>query len=329
MDRLDTMRIFLAAVDHGSLAGASRALSRSRAAVSRAIAALEAQAGAELLHRTTRALRLSETGERYATVCRRVLADLDAAEAELRDARAGPAGVLTVSAPPVLGNEILRPVLEAYLEAFPAVSARLLLLDRAVNAVEEGVDVALRVGVLPDSALVAARVGGGVRRVLVAAPRYLAGRPSIREPCDLLEHRIVAFSSFGPDSWAFSPPPGSTLPRRVQFKPRICVNTAEAAVASAVAGMGVTRLYSYHAAAAVAAGALQILLADAEPAPAPVHLLTPQGRSAAPKVRAFLDFAAPRLRAQFGRLAGESRALGEAVRPPHPRLAADRGVRLA
>jgi DNA-binding transcriptional LysR family regulator len=310
MDRIEAMRVFVAALDEGSLAGAGRRLGRSPAAVSRAIAFLERHVGAELLHRTTRSLRLSEAGERYAAACRRVLIDLEEADLCVLDERSAPRGTLTITAPPISGEEILRPVINAFLEAYPAVSVNLVLLDRHANLVEEGIDVALRVGQLPDSSMVAVRVGGDVKRVIVASPRYLAEHPRIVEPADLTKHLIVTTTHFGHDTWVFPPPPGGAVARSVQFKPRLVVNSVRAALASAVAGLGVTRLYTYHVAERVLDGSLRILLRDAEPAPLPVHLLTPQGRTSAPKVRAFLDFAAPRLRAEFARLSADAEVLG-------------------
>ena len=310
MDRIDAMKVFVAALDEGSLAGAARRLKRSPTAVSRALAFLEAHVGVELLHRTTRSLKLSEAGERYAAACRRVLTDLEEADMLAAGEHSAPRGMLTVSAPPISGEEVLRPILDDFLDAHPAVSVRLLLLDRPVNLVDEGVDIALRIGHLPDSSLIATRVGGEVRRVVVASPRYLASHPRIDEPADLAKHQIVAFTNFGLDSWNFTPATGSTIPRTVQFAPRFIVNSVRAAVASAIAGRGLVRLYSYHVADHVRDGRLQIVLADAEHPPLPVHLLTPQGRMSVPKVRAFVDFAAPRLRAEFARMAAEAGILG-------------------
>lgn len=310
MDRIDAMKVFVTALDEGSLAGAARRLKRSPTAVSRALAFLEAHVGVELLHRTTRSLKLSEAGERYAAACRRVLIDLEEADMAAAGERSAPRGLLTISAPPISGEEVLRPILDDFLDRYPAVSARLLLLDRQVNLIDEGVDVALRIGQLPDSSLIATRLGGDVRRVVVAAPRYLASHPRLDEPADLAKHQIVAFTNFGLDSWSFTPAPGSTIPRTVHFTPRLIVNSVRAAVASALAGRGLTRLYSYHVAQYVRDGRLKIVLADTEHPALPVHLLTPQGRLSVPKVRAFVDFAAPRLRSEFARMAAEAGTLG-------------------
>jgi DNA-binding transcriptional LysR family regulator len=311
MDRIEAMRVFVAVLDEGSLAAAGRKLRRSPAAVSRAIAFLEHHVGAELLHRTTRSIKLSEAGERYAAACRRVLIDLEEADMCAAGERSAPRGTLTISAPPISGEEILRPVIDAYLKAHPAVSVNLILIDRYANLVEEGIDVALRVAQLPDSSLVAVRVGGDVRRVVVASPRYLAGNPRILEPSDLTMHRIVTTTHFGHDAWVFPPPAGGSIPRSIHFKPRLVVNSVRAALASAVDGHGVTRLYTYHVAERVQDGSLKIILRDAEPTPLPVHLITPKGRTLTPKVRAFVDFAVPRLRAEFARLSAQADALND------------------
>ncbi|MBD9598055.1 MULTISPECIES: LysR family transcriptional regulator [unclassified Ensifer] len=309
MDRIDAMKVFVTAIDEGSLAGAARRLKRSPTAVSRALNLLEAHVGVELLHRTTRSLKLSEAGQRYAAACRRVLVDLEEADMLAGGERAAPRGTVTISSPPILGEEMLRPILDDFLNLYPAVSARLLLLDRFVNLVDEGVDIALRIGHLADSSLISTRIGGDIRRVVVASPRYLASHPRINEPADLAKHQIVAFTNFGLDSWAFTPAEGSLIPRTVQFTPRYIVNSVRAAVDSAVAGTGLTRLYSYHVARHVHDGQLKIVLADAEHPPMPVHLLAPQGRMSVPKVRAFADFALPRLRTEFARMAMEAGTL--------------------
>ena len=309
MDRIDAMRVFVTAVDEGSLAGASRVLRRSPTAVSRAIAFLEAHVGAELLHRTTRSIRLSEAGERYVAACRRILTDLEEADLLAGSERAAPRGTLHLSAPPISGERILRPIVDDFLTAHPLVSVRMLLLDRPVNLVDEGIDIALRVGQLRDSALIATRIGGDVRRVVVAAPRYLAEHPPIREVGDLAGHPIIAFTGFSSESWSFAPPPGSRVQRVFQFSPRLEANSLQASLASAAAGLGIARAYSYHVADHVRRGELEVILADAEPPPMPVHLLMPHNRAALSKVRAFVDFAAPRLRTEFARLAVDARVL--------------------
>jgi len=305
MDRIDAMKVFVAALDEGSLAGAARKLGKSPAAVSRAITFLEAHVGADLLHRTTRSLRLSEAGERYAAACRRILLDLDEADSVAAGERSAPRGTLAVTAPVAAGEDIVRPILDAFMDQYPDVSVRLHLLDRPANLVDEGIDVALRLAHLADSSLVAIRIGE-VRRVVAAAPRYLRQHPRIVKPDDLAAHQIIAMTHFGLDSWTFPPLPGSSVARSVPLTPRFIVNSIRGAVASAVEGRGVTRMFSYHVAPEVAAGQLEIVLAGDEHRPLPVHLVSPQGRLAVPKVRAFVDFAVPRLRPAFARLAGET-----------------------
>jgi DNA-binding transcriptional LysR family regulator len=205
------------------------------------------------------------------------------------------------------GEDLVRPILDAFMDKYPEVTVRLHLLDRPANLIDEGIDVALRLAHLADSSLVAIRVGE-VRRVVAASPKYLARHPRIADPTDLATHQVIAMTHFGLDSWIFPPLPGSTVPRAIALAPRLVVNSIRAAVASAVEGRGVTRMFSYHVAREVAAGTLEVLLADAEYPALPVHLVSPQGRLSVPKVRAFVDFAVPRLRPAFAALAGRTAA---------------------
>jgi len=298
MDRIDAMKVFVAVLDEGSLSGASRKTGRSAAAVSRAIAFLEAHVGVPLLHRTTRSIKLSEAGERYATACRKILADLEEAERQAAGEKSVPRGTLTITATVFSGVEVLRPIVDAFMEQHPTVNVRMHLLERPVNLIDEGMDMALRITHLADSTLIAQPVGE-VRRIVVASPRYLATHPHIAEPADLAKHSIIANQHGGMDSWSFPPLEKSSVPRSVSFTPRLVVNNIRAVIDSTVEGHGVTRLLSYHVAAEIRQGLLRIVLADAEPAPIPVHLVSPYGRLSVPKVRAFADFALPRLRAQF------------------------------
>ncbi len=300
MDRIEAMRIFVAALDEGSLAGAGRRLGHSPAAVSRAIAFLEAHVGTELLHRTTRTLRLSEAGERYAVASRRVLADLLEADLVAQGLGAAPRGLLSLTGSQYSGVAILRPVVDAFLEQYPAVRAKLVLLDRQVNLVDEGFDIGLRIAQLAESSMVAIRVGA-VRRVVCAAPAYLAGRPPIREPKDIAGHQTIAMSVFGNDAWTFPPLPGSPQPQHIRIEPRIFTNSITAAIGSAVEGHGLTRTFSFQIADQVRDGKLVVVLDDGDDPGLPVHLVTPEGRLSVPKVRAFFDFAVPRLKAEFAR----------------------------
>jgi DNA-binding transcriptional LysR family regulator len=314
VDRIDSMKVFIAALDEGGLRKAGRKLGRSPAAISRALAFLEAHVGVTLLHRTTRSFKLSEAGERYAIVCRRVISDLEEADLVAAGERSAPRGVLTITAPVAAGEDVLRPILDAFMDAFPTVSVRLLLLDRPVSLIDEGIDIALRIAHLTDSTHVAIRLGE-VRRVVAASPRYLSTQPKIEEPADLAKHKIIAMTHFGIDSWTFPPAKGSSIPRSVQFSPRLVVNSVRGAVASAIEGRGITRLFSYHIAEQLSQGKLQILLAHDEHPAVPLHLISPQGRLVVPKVRAFVDFAVPRLKACFSRLADDAAKQQRDVQP--------------
>ncbi len=303
MDRFEAMRIFVSVLDEGSLAAAGRRLGRSPAAVTRAVAALETHVGARLLDRTTRAMRLTEAGEHYALACRRVLTDLEEADLQAAGARTAPRGLLTVTAPVVAGGRILRPIVDEFLATQPAVQVRLLLVDRVVNLIDEGVDLALRIAHLPDSRLVALRVGA-VRRVVCAAPAYLARRGAPREPADLAGHDCIALTeAMSGEVWSFPPAGEGGRPRSVRIGTRLAVNTIEAAIGSALDGHAIARVLSYQIEQEVGDGRLVLLLEDAAPAPLPVHLVAPEGRLSVAKVRAFADFALPRLKRRF---AGEA-----------------------
>lgn len=301
LDRLDAMRAFLATIDAGSLSGAARRLGRSPAALTRAIAFLESELGVELLHRTTRSLRPSEAGEDYAAACRRILTDLAEADLAVSGARAAPQGLLTVTAPVNFGIRILRPILDDFLAAQELVRARFLLLDRQVQMVEEGIDIALRIGPLPDSSLIARKVGT-VSWVLAASPRYLAGRPAIEVPDDLAGHDCIVHDTFGEaDTWIFQPPSADVPPRKIRPNIRLSVNSSDAIMRSAVDGHGIVRACSYQIQDEIRDGRLVTLLPDFVSPPMPVHLLVSEGRLALAKVRAFLDFATERLRRKLRR----------------------------
>jgi DNA-binding transcriptional LysR family regulator len=312
MDRLDAMKVFVVAADEGSLAAAGRKLGRSPAAVSRAIAFLEERAGTKLLYRTTRSIKLSEEGERYVASCRRVLAELEEADISISGQRSLPRGTLSLTAGIFTGEMLLLPIVEAFLDANPTVSARLMLVDRPVNLIDEGIDVALRIGNLADSSMVATRVGE-VRRVVVAAPSYLRTHPPIEEPSDLAKHQIIAMAHI-PTSWTFPPPSGSSAPRTVQFAPRLVLNSIRAVLVSALSGRGVARVLSYQVAEQVRRGEFEIVLAEHEHSPLPVHLLSPHGRLSVPRVRVFMDFATPRLKSHFVRLAKDLTYRGSSTR---------------
>jgi DNA-binding transcriptional LysR family regulator len=307
MDRIEAMKIFVATIDEGSLAGASRKLGRSPAAVSRAVAFLEAYVGVQLLHRTTRSIRLSEAGEPYASACRRLLADLRTANMQAARQKSVARGTLTITAPVVAGEAYVRPIVDAFVQAYPAVNVRLHLSDCLAPWIDDDVDAALRIEQLADSSLIALPVGE-VRRVVVASPLYLAGHPVIREPADLASHAIIAMTQFGLDAWSFPAPPGSSTPHAIHFMPRLIVNSVRGAIDSVLAGAGLTRLFSYQVAAEIREGSLRVVLADADLSLTPAQLVIPYGRLSVPKVRAFADFAVPRLRAHFSGAATPWRA---------------------
>ncbi len=293
MDRLQAMTTFVAVVESGGFASAARKLNMSPPVVTRAVAELEERLGLRLLTRTTRVVRVTDAGARFAEDCRRILADIEEAETVATGTHAAPRGTLTLTAPVLFGQLYVTPILVRYLQQYPEVDAQCLFLDRVVNVVEEGIDVAVRIGELPDSSLQAARVGR-VRRVLVAAPSYLKAQGVPQRPEDLARHAIVSASGVTPVSeWRFNDA-GKPLLQRMQ--PRMRTTTNDSAIAAAVAGLGVTRLLSYQVAAYVRSGALQVLMEDFESAPLPVHVVHHEGRRATQKVRAFIDLAVDTLR---------------------------------
>lgn len=293
MDRLDAMSVFVAVADAGSLSGAGRRLKIPLATVSRKLADLEAHLKTRLLTRSTRQLALTDAGRDYLAACRQILEQVDEAERSASGAYASARGELVVAAPLVFGRLHIVPLVAEFLESYPDVDVRMLLGDRNVNLLEEHVDVALRVGVLPDSSLVAMQLGA-IRLVTCASSSYLVRFGTPASPADLATHRCVTFAGLMPSmSWTFDGPRGA---ESVPVRSRLSVNTADAAIAAALAGAGITRVLSYQVADALRDGALVRLLSEHEPAAVPVSLVHPgQGRLPM-KSRAFLDFAAPRLR---------------------------------
>lgn len=299
IDRLDTMRVFVTALDEGSMARAAQRLARSPAAITRAMAALEQHVGVPLLHRTTRKLQLTEAGERYVSVCRTILDQLDEADLSAAGEAATPHGVLTITAPVMFGTRVLRPVVGEFLRTYPEVQVRYVLLNRLTSFVDEGIDVGLRIAALQDSSMIAVRIGE-VRRVLCASPAYLARRPMPRTIADLAHHDCIATEPTSPDDvWSFPPARGRTIARTVRIRPRLMVNADEAAVSAAVDGEGIVRIFSYKVQQEVEDGKLVILLADDQPPATPVHLIALKHRLMLPKVRIFMDFASQRLRRTF------------------------------
>jgi len=289
MDRFEAMTVFVAIADAGSLSAAARRLEQPLATVSRKLTLLEAQLKTRLIARSTRRLELTDAGRDYLEASRQILEQVDEAERAAAGAYARPHGRLVISAPVVFGRLHLLPVIVEFLREFPDVDVRLIQADRIVNLLEEHVDLALRIGELADSGLVATKVGE-IRRVVCASPAYLAayGRPEV--PGDLARHTCITFEGLmSAGRWVF---PKET----VEIRSRLTVTTAEAAIAAAQMGLGMARVLSYQVASAVEAGTLERLLQGDEPPPVPVSLIYPgQGRLPM-KCRAFLDYAAPQLR---------------------------------
>ena len=295
MDRFAAMRVFIAVADAGSLSAAGRRLSMPLATVSRHLAALEEQLSLRLFTRTTRRLALTELGRSYLETCRRVLDELDAAERRLSGEQAEPQGELALTAPVVFGRLHVLPIVIAFLAAWPKVTARMLLVDRVVDLVDEGLDIGIRIGNLADSSMRGLRVGA-IRYVACASPAYLK-RGTPEDPRDLEAHDCISFSNLSSaERWSF----GGRKKQRVRVKPRLIVNTAEAAIDAAKAGLGVARVLSYQAAAPLAKGSLRLILEAYEPDALPVHILHREDRLPQAKVQSFIAFAVPRLRVELG-----------------------------
>lgn len=293
MDRWQAMKVFVKVSEAGSFAGAGRQLNMSPPAVTRIVSSLEEAIGARLLTRTTRSVKLTDAGSRYLRDCQRLLSELNEAEASAAATFSKPTGTLSVTAPSMFGALFVMPLLTEFLDLHPDVVGRALFADRIVNLVEEEVDVAIRIGHLPDSGFAATRVGE-VRRVICGSPAYFARNGNPTSPSDLTEHRtIAATSAWSSLEWRF----GADETTSVRITPRLFCSTNEGAILAAAEGWGLTRILSYQIAARLDAGELQTVLDDYEEEPLPIHVVHPDGRHASAKVRSFVDFAVSRLRA--------------------------------
>ena len=290
MDRLVMLEIFVAVAGEGGFAAAARKLGRSPPAVTRGIAALEARLGTRLFHRSTRAVALTDAGAAFLVEARRILAELADAERAARGAEATPRGQLYLTAPVMFGRRHLLPVVAALLDQHRDLTVRLMLVDRNVRIVEEGIDAALRIGSLADSTLKAVRVGA-VRQMLVASPAYLARYGAPRTVAELAEHALIATT--GPRA------AGEWRLRTARWRlarPRLTINTVDGALAAAEAGLGIANLLSYQLLDALDAGRLIALLPDEQPEPLPVHLLFEPSRARLPALRLLIDAMKARLR---------------------------------
>ena len=293
MDRLHLMNVFVAVAEEQGFAAGARRLKMSPPAVTRAITALEEHVKVKLLNRTTRHVRATEAGQRYLEDARRILADADAADEAAAGINAEPRGHLAVTAPVLFGRMFVMPGIVKYLEQYPDTEVDAQFMDRNVNLLEEGVDVGIRIGELPDSGMRALRVGS-IRLVLCASPNYLQQHGLPQQPDELLEHTIIA-SSAGNNAvgWRFNT---EGREKTLRIQPRLTVTTNDAAIEAAVRGFGITRLLSYQVAPQLASGDIKIILSDYESAPRPIHIVHREGRYTSTRVRAFIDLMVEQLR---------------------------------
>jgi DNA-binding transcriptional LysR family regulator len=293
MDRLDAMSIFAAVVEAGSFSAASRRLGVPLPSVSRKVAELEAHLNARLLIRTTRKLTLTDAGQAFLAASRKILEQVADAERAASGEYLSPRGDLAIAAPIVFGRLHVLPVVNAFLAAFPEINVQLVLADRNADLIGDQIDVAVRIGPLHDSTMVALRVGA-VRQVVCASPDFLAARGTPKAPGDLAALPCVTFAATATTSWSFASKGRAARP--VPVRSRLVVNTAEAAIDAAIAGVGIVRVLSYQVAAAIGEGRLKIVLAEHEPPPLPVHLVHPAQSHTPLKLRRFLECAAPLLK---------------------------------
>lgn len=293
MSRFHAMQVFVKVAEASGFAEAARQLNMSPPAVTRAIASLEDLIGARLFTRTTRSVKLTEAGTRYFDDCRRILADITEAEAAAGGSYATPTGVLTVTASALFGQDYIAPILTEYLDLNPEVSIRALFVDRITNMVDEGIDVGIRIGDLADSSFSAIRVGA-VRRVVCGAPTYFEKHGVPKHPSELAQHKIiVSTTSWASLDWRF----GGVQTPTVRIQPRLSFSTYGAVIKATLQGWGLSRPLSYQIGQSLIDGDLQTILSEFEEEPLPVHVVHPEGRRASAKVRAFVDLAVDRLRA--------------------------------
>ena len=313
MDRLDAMSIFAAVVEAGSFSAASRRLGVPLPSVSRKVAELEAHLNARLLIRTTRKLTLTDAGAAYLAASRNILEQVAEAERAASGEYLTPRGDLAIAAPIVFGRLHVLPAVTAFLAAFPDIDVQLVLADRNADLIGDQIDVAVRIGSLHDSSMMALRVGA-VRQVVCASPEFLAARGAPKAPGDLAALPCVTFAATATTCWSFA---SKGRAMSVPVRSRLVVNTAEAAIDAAIAGVGIVRVLSYQVESAIHERRLKIVLADAEPPPLPVHLIYPAQSHTPLKLRRFLEFAAPRLKKALAdierRLGPSPRSSGEKV----------------
>ena len=296
MDRLEAMSVLLAVVEAGSLSAGARRLRAPLATVSRKVTDLEKHLGARLVLRTSRGLTLTEEGRAFAAASRRILEELDAAERQAAGDHRTLRGGLHVTAPIAFGERHLLAIALDFLKAHPEINLRMTLADRQVSLAEEQVDVALRIGHLTDSAMIATRVGS-VRRVICASPDYLARHGVPAQPQHLAHHDGISFKGFAiSPEWRYR---RDSAAFTVEPRSRLAVNTTDAAIQAALAGLGIIRVLSYQVSDHLRSGSLKELLTEFAPEPLPVSVVHAEADPVSVKVRCFLDWTVPRLRAQM------------------------------
>jgi DNA-binding transcriptional LysR family regulator len=294
MDRFSEMQIFVAVAESEGFAAGARKLKISPPAATRAVADLEHRLGIKLLNRTTRYVRVTDAGQRYLDDCKRILAQVTEADEAAIGINAAPRGHLVITAPVLFGRMYVMPCVVAYLQKYPDTEISAMFVDRVVNMLDEGIDVALRVGELSDSSFKAIKVGT-VRRVVCASPAYIEKYGLPQHPNDLSEHQIIVASSLSPNvEWRFLENKQAKI---VRVKPRLTVTSNDAAIEAAVEGLGITRLISYQIAPELQNGQLKIILSEYEYPALPINILHREGRNSSAKVRAFIDLVAEKLKA--------------------------------
>ena len=293
------MLILITAVEAGSLSAASRRLGAPLATVSRKVSELESYLRARLLTRTRRGLTLTGAGRSYVAVCKRIMEEIGEAERAAAGEYSAPKGDLVIAAPLAFGRLHVLPIVIEFLKTYAEIDIRMVLADRVTNLLEEQIDVAVRIAELPDSSLIATRVGL-IRRVVCGSPANFAARGTPKRPAELAAHDCITFDGrASPEPWKFTMRKEDAA---VEIHSRLIVNTAEAAIDAAIAGLGITRVLSYQVATPIRTGALAIALQEFEPPPSPVSLVFANQQLLPLKLRAFLDFAAPRLRERLSEL---------------------------
>ena len=296
MDRLEAMSVIIAVNETGSLSAASRKLRTPIATVSRKVVELEARLKAQLFQRSSRRMTLTDAGRSYIEACKRIIEQVDDAEREVSGEYRIPKGDLAVTSPWGLGHTHLLPLAVEFLTAYPEIALRLMLTDRVVNTVAEHIDVAIRIGILPDSSMIATRIGS-IRVVVCGSPSYLAKRGSPKELGDLRNHDCITIDDVAsPPTWKFGK---SNRPIVVPIQSRLTVNTSEAAVLAAISGVGLARVMSYKMDAAKRAGTLAVVLEEFETEPLPAHIVYAERKPVPLKLRAFLNWMTPRLKARL------------------------------